>query len=94
MKNWVCDGLYLSWGAVDGVLCARGRRASDCGRCGGSASRDCWISPLKQSTTKRMSAWFVSVSWDTPRRVERTPQIERRKRTKKSKKTSRQIECV
>ena len=69
----------------------RGRRALGCGRCGGSASRDCWISPPKQSTTRHMSAWFTSVSWDTPRRVEQTPQIERRNRTKRSQKTSCQI---
>ena len=91
MKNWVCDGLYLFLGALGGLLCARGRRASGCGRSGGPTSRDCRISPLKQSTSRDMFAWFASVSWDTPRRVEQTPKIERRNRMKKSKKTSCQI---
>ena len=40
MENWVCDGLDLFLGAVGGLLCARGRRASGCGRSGGPASRD------------------------------------------------------
>ena len=44
---------------MDGALCARGRRASGCGHCGGSASRDCWISPLKQSTTRHMFACLL-----------------------------------
>ena len=34
---------------------------------------------------KAQFAWFASVSWDTPRRVGQPPQIERRNRTKKSK---------
>ena len=70
---------------MGGLLGARGRRASGCGRSGGPASRDCWISPLKQSTPRHMFAWFASVSWDTPRRVEQTPQIERRNQTKNPK---------
>ena len=37
---------------------------------------------------KAQFARFASVSWDTPRRVGHTPQIERRNRTKKAKKTS------
>ena len=75
-------------GAVGGLLCARGRRASGCGRSGGPASRDRWISLLKQSTTRNKFACFASVSWDTPRRVGHTPQIERRILTKKSRNDS------
>ena len=40
IKNWVCDGLGVFLGAVGGLLCARGRRASGCGRSGGPAYRD------------------------------------------------------
>ena len=35
MKNWVCGGLDFFLGAVGSLLCARGRRASGCGRSGG-----------------------------------------------------------
>ena len=40
MKSCVCNGLDPFLGAVGGLLCARGRRASRCGRSGGPASRD------------------------------------------------------
>ena len=89
MTDWVCDGLNFFWGAEGGLLCARGRRASRCGRSDGPAFRDWWILPLKQSTTRhKFVLWFAPVSWNMPRRVGQTPQVESRNRTKKSKKTS------
>ena len=61
MKHWVCDGVHFICGAVSGLLCARGRGASRCGRSGGPACWDLWISPLKQSTTRHKFAWFAFV---------------------------------
>ena len=62
VKTWTCDGPCNFRGAADGLLCARGRRTSRCGCSGGPVSREWWISPGNQSTTRLKFAWLTSVS--------------------------------
>ena len=52
-----CTDIFL--GAVDGLLCTRGRRTSRGGCFGASISREWWISPVKQSTTLLKTAGLL-----------------------------------
>ena len=57
---------------------SRGRRTSRCGCSGSPASREWWISLLKQSTTRLKFAWIASVSGTCHVELDKLPKLKTR----------------